>query len=261
MIARGGARGFLRAAPRVNLAISQNLGIPSDILSSHTFSWHDQGIIREEKTLKSPALLLKLAILLLCSVFACAKDNAEANASYEKALQQVRSGDFKIDFKAMRIDCAASKYDCQANPDDIKLLYSLVREKKFGEALKKANQSLEKVFVDAELHYIAFIANTESGNKEKAEFHKAAIRGILDSIQENKHGRSEDDAFVVINVHEEYTFLRFSNMQVTSQSLQKKDGHTYDVMACKDMSAKGAEVTAYFNVDIPTKRLADALAH
>ena len=65
---------------------------------------------------------------------------------------------------------------------------------------------------------------------------------------------------MVINVDEEYTFLRFSNMQVTKQSLSHKDGHAYDIMVCKDMSDKGREVTAYFNVDIPTQSLRDALA-
>ena len=120
---------------------------------------------------------------------------------------------------------------------------------------------MDKVFVDAELHYIAFIANSESENKEKAELHKGVIRGLLDSIQENKKGGSEEDAFVVINVHEEYTFLRFSNMQVTKQSLSHKDGHSYDIMVCKDMGHEGREVTVYFNVDIPTQSLRDALAN
>jgi hypothetical protein len=195
------------------------------------------------------------------ATLAYGKEDTAATASYEKALQQLQSGDLKIDFKALRINCAASKYDCQADPDDIKLLFSLLHDKKFDQALKKVNQALEKVFVDVELHYIAFMANSESGNKDKAEFHKAVLRGLLDSIQENKHGRSEEDAFVVINVHEEYTFLRFSNMQVTKQSLSHKDGHTYDIMVCKEMSDKGREVTAYFNVDIPTKRLRDALTN
>src|SRR5215472_18268447 len=204
--------------------------------------------------MKTRRLLWKLAIVLLCTTLAYGKDDPAATASYEKALQQLKSGDLKIDFKALRINCAASKYDCQADPDDIKLLFSLLHDKKFDQALKKVNQALEKVFVDVELHYIAFIANSESGNKDKAEFHKSVLRGLLDSIQENKHGRSEEDAFVVINVHEEYTFLRFSNMQVTTQSLSHKDGHTYDIMVCKEMSDKGREVTAYFNVDIPTQR-------
>jgi Domain of unknown function (DUF4919) len=210
---------------------------------------------------KTRRLLWKLAILMLCTTLAHGKDNPAATANYEKALQQLKSGDLKIDFKALRLNCAASKYECQADADDIKLLFSLLNDKKFDQALKKVNPILEKVFVDAELHYIAFIANSESGNKEKAEFHKAVIRGLLDSIQENKRGHSEEDAFVVINVHEEYTFLRFSNMQVTKQSLSHKDGHTYDIMVCKEMSDKGREVTAYFNVDIPTQSLRDALAN
>jgi hypothetical protein len=206
-------------------------------------------------------LICKLVIVLLCTTFAHAKDNAAATANYEKALQQLKSGDLKIDFKALRLDCTASKYECEGDSDKVKLLFSLLNDNKFDQALAKVNQLLEKVFVDAELHYIAFIANSESGNKEKAEFHKAVIRGLLDSIQENKHGQSEDDAFVVINVHEEYTFLRFSHMQVTKQSLKTKDGHSYDVMVCKDMSNDGREVTTYFNVDIPMKRLRDALGN
>lgn len=211
--------------------------------------------------MKARRLLWKLALVMLCTTLAHGKDNPAAPANYEKALQQLKSGDLTIDFKALRLNCAASKYECQADADDVKLLFSLLNDKKFDQALKKVDPILEKVFVDAELHYIAFIANSESGNKAKAEFHKSVIRGLLDSIQENKRGHSEEDAFVVINVHEEYTFLRFSNMQVTKQSLSRKDGHTYDIMVCKDMSDKGREVTAYFNVDIPTQSLRDALAN
>jgi hypothetical protein len=50
-------------------------------------------------------------------------------------------------------------------------------------------------------------------------------------------------------------------MQVTKQSLSHKDGHTYDIMACKKIGDEGRELTAYFNVDIPTQSLRDALAH
>lgn len=211
----------------------------------------------KKRIVKIARAACKLAIVLVCATLAQGKANPAATANYEKALQELKSGDFKIDFKALRLNCAASKYECQADPDDIKALFSLLNDKKFDEALKKVNQSLDRVFVDAELHYIAVVANSESGNKEKAEFHKGVIRGLLNSIQEDNHGRSEEDAFVVINVHEEYTFLRFSNMQVTKQSLSRKGGHSYDIMVCKD--DKGSEVTAYFNTDIPDKSLAEAL--
>ena len=210
--------------------------------------------------MKTGRLPWKLAIVLLCAALAHGKANPTATANYEQALQDLKSGDLKIDFKALRLNCAASKYQCEADANDIKSLSSLLNDKRFDQALQKVNKSLEKVFVDAELHYIAFIANSEVGNKEKAEFHKAIIRGLLDSIQENKHGRSEEDAFVVINVHEEYSFLRFSNLQVTQQSLSHKDGHSYDIMVCKDMGDNGREVTAYFNIDIPEQSLSEALA-
>jgi hypothetical protein len=206
------------------------------------------------------SFLWKIAIVLLCSTLAAAKDNPEATANYEKALKQLKSGDLWVDFKALRLNCAASKYECEADPDEIKLLFSLLKDKRFDQALKKADEALEKVFVDAELHYVAYVASSESGKKEESDFHKAVIRGILDSIQENKHGTSETDAFVVINVHEEYTFLRFSSMQVVKQSLVEKDGHSFDVMVCKDMrSDTGREITVYFNIDIPTRSLKDAL--
>ena len=210
--------------------------------------------------MKRPRLLWKLAILLLCTPLAHGKDNPAATASYEKALQQLKSGDLKIDFKALRIDCAASKYECEADPDDVKRLSALLNSKEFDQALKNVNQLLEKVFVDAELHYMAFVANSECGNKEKAEFHKAALRGLLDSIQENKHGKSEEDAFTIITVREEYIFLRFSNMQVKKQSLSHKGRHTYDIIVCQDIGNQGHEVTVYFNADIPTELLRDALA-
>lgn len=210
--------------------------------------------------MKTDAMLLLVVFVLLCTALLQGKEDLAATASYEQALRQLKSGDLKIDFKALRLNCAASKYECEADPDDIRPMFALLNDKKFDEALKKANRTLETIFVDAEVHYIAFVANSELGNKDKAEFHKAVIRGLLDSIQENKKGRSEEDAFVVINVHEEYTFLRFSNMQVTKQSLSQKGGHSYDIMNCKDMNNEGREVTAYFNIDIPEKSLREALS-
>jgi hypothetical protein len=210
--------------------------------------------------MKTPALLIKLAIVFSCLTFSYGRENPEADASYEKALKQLQSGDPSIDFKTFRITCAQSKYTCEADSDDTKKLARLLNEKKFDEALTEVNRLLKTIFVDIDLHYIAFIANTETGHKDKAEFHKTVARGLLDSIQENKKGHSEADAFEVISVHEEYVFLRFSNMRVTGQSLANKNGHSYDVMVCTDMSdPEKREVTAYFNVDIPLRQLANAI--
>jgi hypothetical protein len=208
--------------------------------------------------MKSPILLWIIAVLS-GMFFVYGGDKQEAAKNYEKALQQLKSGDLKVDFKALRMNCAYSRRLCEADSDDKKEIMSLLSEKKFDEALKEVNQDLDDdVFVDIDLHFMSFIANTELGNKEKAEFHKAVIGGLLDSIQEDKRGRSEDDAFVVINVHEEYVFLRFNNMKIKKQSLIQKNDHSYDLMECTDVDDK-RNIRIYFNVDIPTNRLRDVI--
>ncbi len=202
------------------------------------------------------ARLIVIAIFCLSSVIG--KENPEATAKYEKALKQLKAGDLEVDFKGLRMNCAASKYGCEADSDDRKAVGLLLNEKKFEEALTAANKAIEAAFVDIEMHYLAFLASMELKKGGEAEFHKFMIRGLLDSIQENKRGRSEEDAFDVINVHEEYVFLRFSNMTVKKQSLAHKDGHSYDIMECTDNEEK-RDITVYFNIDIPMKRLRDAL--
>ena len=66
-------------------------------------------------------LLWKLTLVLLCTAFAYGKDNPAATANYEKkAVQQLKSGDTKVDFKELRLNCAASKYECEGDSDDVK---------------------------------------------------------------------------------------------------------------------------------------------
>jgi hypothetical protein len=206
-------------------------------------------------SMKSP-ILLCMIVVLSCMPLVYGGDKEEAAKNYENALRQLKSGDLKVDFKALRMNCAYSGRLCEADSDDKKIIMSLLSEKKFDEALKEVNQDLDDddVFVDIDLHFMSFIANTELGNKEKAEFHKALIGGLLDSIQENKRGRTEDDAFVVINVHEEYVFLRFNNMKVRKQSLIQKNGHSYDLIECTEVDDRKS-IKVYFNIDIPINRL------
>lgn len=197
-----------------------------------------------------------LVILSLGNLFA--KEASKENAVYEKILKQIQSGDVKADYKTLRLSCTDSKYSCEVSREIKKEIRTFLTEKDFSKALKEINGLLKKVFVDIDLHYFAFIANVETNNEKKAEFHLAVLRGLLDSIQEDKHGRSEEDAFTVINVQEEYVFLGFSGMNVQGQSLLRKDGHSYDVMTCS--SEEGGEpFDVYFNIDIPMNRLSRLL--
>ncbi len=205
-------------------------------------------------------LLFWILAVSYCSPAAMAEDRPEAARNYESALRRLKKGDLKIDFKSLRMNCVESRRSCEADSDDKNKIMSLIKEKNHVQALKEVDQNLDDgdLFVDIDLHFMAHIANTELGNRQKADFHKAVVRGLLDSIQENKRGRSEEDAFVVINVHEEYVFLRFRNLTAKKQSLIRKNGHSYDVMECVDVDEQDA-VKLFFNVDIPVSRLNESI--
>ena len=208
---------------------------------------------------RSIALSIILAISFgSASGFALGKEESKSTANYEKALGQIKSGDLKVDFKALRLNCASSKYRCEADTEDKKKIKALLDDNNYKEALKYAQKAIEDAFVDIDLHYLAFTANMELKQEEQAGFHKTIIRELLNSIQENKHGLSENDAFVVINVHEEYVFLGFSKMKIKKQSLVNKGGHSYDVMECTDPE-NNRDISVYFNVDISMNQLKKAI--
>jgi hypothetical protein len=195
-------------------------------------------------------LFLRIIIVVCCMTFAHAKDIPNAANDYKKAVKQIKSGDLKVDFKALRLDCAASRYLCEADAERKKKINALLNQKKFDEALKETGKALEKAFVDMDLQYFSYIANKELKNGDKAEFHKAVFDGLLNSIRERRHGRSKKDAFIIINVREEDMFLKFNKMRVLQKRLLNEDGHYYDEIICLDMDSL-EDITVYFNLDIP----------
>jgi hypothetical protein len=201
-------------------------------------------------------LLFRIVIMVCCITLVYAKDDPNAANDYKKALKQIKAGDLKIDFKALRLDCAASKYSCEGDAERKKKINALLNEKKFDEALKETGKALEKAFVDMDLQYFSYIANTELKNRDKAEFHKALFDGLLNSIRERKRGQSKKDAFVIINVREEDVFLKFSGMQVLQKRVLNVDGHYYDEIVCLDMDTL-EDITIYFNLDIPLSSISD----
>jgi hypothetical protein len=206
--------------------------------------------------MKKQHLLFRIVLIFSCVAFAYGKGDPKATAAYEKALKQIKSGDLKVDFKALRLNCSAGKYSCAADAASRTKVNALLDAKKYAEALKEADKALEKAYVDIEMHFFAGIAATELQNKGKADFHRNMVKGLLDSIKENKRGRSRDDAYVVITLHEEHMFLQYSGMRVKRQRLLVEESHTYDECECAAMDSED-DVTLYFNLDIPLKGLSD----
>lgn len=177
-------------------------------------------------------------------------------SEYASLLASLKSGKTDVDYARLRLSYMDSpEYKAAKDTSDAeKAMTEALNKKDYPAALKNAEAVLESNYVDIDAHYVAFEANRETGAVEKAKFHYAVFRGLIDSILHSGDGKSTEKAWVVINVHEEYvviTVLGFKRFPI-QQSLIQKDGHAYDEMKAKNAD-DGTEQTFYFNVDIPFK--------
>ena len=178
------------------------------------------------------------------------KDGKDAALAYKELLGKVQNGDLSVDFKALRFAFADAE-NTKALDEDRGARYKMFKalsDKKYKDALKMAEDGLKKAYVDANLHFVAHTANKELGNFEKADFHKKVLTKILDSIQNGGDGKTAQTAFMVINVDEEYTLLRFLGYQMQSQELDKTEGHTFDVLIVTNPKKQETR-KLYFNID------------
>jgi Domain of unknown function (DUF4919) len=196
-----------------------------------------------------PAAILAVP-LLFTSVLVC--NQATSSVSEYAALRdKVKSGDLSIDFKRLRISFVDSPESRQARDteEQSKKMVEAINAKDFRKALKNADVLLENDYTDMDAHFAEYIAFREMGDSKQADFHRAVFDGLIRSILNSGDGKSEDTAYVVASVHEEYVVMRALGLQPKGQSLARKDGHSYDVMEVKE-SKSGQTSTVYFNVDV-----------
>ena len=197
----------------------------------------------------------RISALALIAVLALALPSAAQNppSEYATLLASLKAGNTNIDYARLRISYMDSPEYKQAKDTSNaeKAMWDALNAKDFPKALKNAEEVLDSEYVNIDAHFVAYAANREMGAADKAEFHRAVFRGLVDSIRNSGDGLSPKTAWVVITVHEEYVILRVLGMRPHSQSLISKDGHNYDEMTVTDENGK--DHTFYFNVDIPFK--------
>ncbi|MGI8788046.1 MAG: DUF4919 domain-containing protein [Pyrinomonadaceae bacterium] len=178
------------------------------------------------------------------------KPENSPKVSYQELLTKLKGGDTNIDYKALRMAFAETKdysYDGQDKKEREKMMKPF-GEKNYKEALKQADKILEKNYVDANAHQIAYLASKELKDDKNAEFHKAVLVGLLSSIQDGNDGTSAKTAFQPITIDEEYTLMKFLGYKSNSQSLKSIDGHRYDVFTAVN-ARTNENTTLYFNID------------
>jgi len=191
-----------------------------------------------------------LAVAALTPAVAASDQPSE----YATLLASLKAGNTAIDYTRLRLSYMDSP-EYKAAKDVSKSEDSMsdaLNKKDYPAALKDAEAVLDSDYVNIDAHFVAFVANREMGAMDKAAFHRAVFRGLINSILNSGDGKSQEKAWIVINVHEEYVILRVLGFKPSQQSLVNQNGHSYDVMKVKKAD-DGTDQTFYFNVDIPFK--------
>jgi hypothetical protein len=201
-------------------------------------------------------MLARSTLCFLCLVASCCSAATEkAGADYERLVEHAKAGDKTVDFRELRLAYANSP-NYESGPDtdpQKKAMWAALNGRDFAKALKTADVVLAINYVDMDAHFAEYVAHRELKEQELADLHNFILRGLLKSIADSGDGKTPETSFQVIEVHEEYVFLRTMGVGLPEkQSLLQKNGHSYDAITFEDPASK-QKVTLYFNVDIPVK--------
>ena len=196
-------------------------------------------------------LLLVLSALPSFAQSPTPTPQATEKNSYQSLLEKVKKGDRTVDFTALRTAFYESPdYNPHTPMMTYRPLYGALAQKNYAEAIKIAQSVLEKNFVEVNAHMVAQIAYQETGDAERAQFHKFVVEGLLNSIKSKGDGKSMETAFHVISINEEYGLLRSLGLRPIKQALMQDKGHFFDALTVVDPQTNQQSMV-YFNVDKP----------
>lgn len=139
--------------------------------------------------------------------------------------------------------------------DDVRdAILKAAQEKDYAKVAQLSKPWLEKVPVDADIHFVRAQALKRLGDWTGFSYHWHCFYGLIHSIASTGDGKSSKTAFKVISVTEEYYLLDEIGAQLIDQRLSPP----CDVMHVK--MRDGSEATFYFDVTIPLAAEARLLA-
>jgi hypothetical protein len=187
----------------------------------------------------------------LFAVFFCVTGTlGAARPGYQELVAKVKSGDLSIDFRELRLACLKAK-TCDPRGDDKDLadLRQATQELRFDRVANIAEELLERGFVNIRAHLACEEAYAALHDTAKASFHHRVAAALIDSILHSGDGNSEDTAYQVIDVSEEYLIVNALHLaRPHSQALVVNKNHHYDRLDTNDPKM-GALRSVYFNID------------
>lgn len=171
------------------------------------------------------------------------------DAVYAALAKKAASGDTQVDYRALRLACAAaSGCDARGDRDVLQAMRQAWRAGDFRKTVSLAEKLIAAGFPQIEAHMVSAQAYDALKKQADAGRHKAIAEGLLRSILQSGDGKTKETAFEVIGTHEEYLTLAAMGLQVSGQSLVPGKPHSYDVMQAKNPQT-GETVQVYFQID------------
>jgi len=203
------------------------------------------------KQLSGALLIVLLVVISVSAQTAQDTPKPTEKTKYDLLLERVKQRDPSVNFTELRHAFYESpNYNPYSPMMTYRPLNAALAQKNYEEVLKIAESVFAKNFVEVNAHMAAQIAYQETGNTERAQFHKFMADGLLNSIKSSVDGKSPEKAFEVISINEEYGLIRSLKLRPIKQALVQDKGHSYDAITVIDPQTN-QESTIYFNIDKP----------
>jgi Domain of unknown function (DUF4919) len=170
--------------------------------------------------------------------------------TYEQMLARAKAGEPGVDYQALRFAYAAKP---DFNPYGLTgashrdAMFKAYQAGDCATAVKEASQLLDVNFVNIDGHINSDMCYSRLGNEAKRAREHAIAAGLIHSIVDSGDGKTQQTAYVVISVDEEYSLLRVLGLKPGRQSLIQGDGHNFDQLDAT--KPDGQTQSLFFNVD------------
>jgi hypothetical protein len=110
------------------------------------------------------------------------------------------------------------------------------------ESVTKKMMNLEYTDIKAHIMYAYAL---EKQNKD-SKFHRMLADALIQSILSTGNGKSEETAFHVFQIEDEYAIINLFQLQLKNQVLSENDNHSFDIMTCENRD--GNDIILYFDI-------------
>jgi hypothetical protein len=175
---------------------------------------------------------------------------AAADSPYSQLVDRLKTGDRTVDFTELRMAFTDTPAYTGTMMALYRPLWNTLNSRDFDGALKVVETVLQRNYAEPNAHMVASIAHGQLGRQQESQFHRFIADGLLRSIMAQGDGKTEQTAYHVIDISEEYAVFRALNLTPKGQgaSAPKEGEPILDRMTVVDNQTK-EERTMYFAVE------------